>query len=227
MIIPSIDLMDGKAVQLVQGEKKKLEREDVFGLAEKFSAFKEIAVIDLDAAMGKGSNTKIIKKICKIANCRVGGGIRTIEKANEILEAGAKKIIIGTKANKKFLEQLPKNRVIVAIDSRNDVVVTKGWKEKTGKRPEEVVKELNEYCSGFLYTCVDKEGLMKGSNIKKAADLSKLTNKKITVAGGISTIEEIKELSRLGFDCQIGMALYTNKISFDDLLKIENSDDKL
>ena len=221
MIIPSIDLMNGKAVQLVQGEKKKLEREDVLELAEKFSKFKEIAVIDLDAAMGKGNNIEIIKKICKIANCRVGGGIRTMEKANEILEAGAKKIIIGTKADKEFLKNLPKDKVIVAVDSRNDIVVTKGWKEKTGKKPEEVIKELNDYCSGFLYTYVDKEGMMQGTNIKKAIELSKLTDKKITVAGGISSIEEIKKLLELGFDCQIGMALYTGKVKLDDLLEIE------
>ena len=221
MIIPSIDLMNGKAVQLVQGEKKKLEREDVLELAEKFSKFKEIAVIDLDAAMGKGNNIEIIKKICKIANCRVGGGIRTMETANEILEAGAKKIIIGTKADKEFLKNLPKDKVIVAVDSRNDIVVTKGWKEKTGKKPEEVIKELNDYCSGFLYTYVDKEGMMQGTNIKKAIELSKLTDKKITVAGGISSIEEIKKLLELGFDCQIGMALYTGKVKLDDLLEIE------
>lgn len=223
MIIPSIDLMNGKAVQLVKGERKVIEIEDVLGLAEKFSSFKEIAVIDLDAALGNGSNIEIIKKVCKIANCRIGGGIRNYEKAIEILKAGSKKIIIGTMANKEFLEKLPKDSIIAAIDSKKGFVVNKGWKEKTDKKPEEVVKELNDYCSGFLYTCVDKEGLMKGTDIKKAVEISKLTNKKITVAGGISTIEEIKKLSNLGFDCQIGMALYTGKIKLDDLVEIDRN----
>src|SRR3989344_3235717 len=142
MIIPSIDLMDGKAVQLRQGREKVLERKNVLELAKEFSKYGEIAVIDLDAALGKGDNLKLIKKICKIADCRVGGGIRTIEKANEILQAGAKKIIIGTKANPKFLGQLPKERVIAAIDSKEGYVVNKGWTAKTKKTPKELIKGL-------------------------------------------------------------------------------------
>src|SRR3989338_7142605 len=123
MIIPSIDLMNGKAVQLKQGKEKVLERNDVLGLALEFRRYGELAVIDLDAAIGKGDNLNLIKKICKIADCRVGGGIRTIEKANEIMRAGAKKIIIGTKATPKFLKQLPKERVVVAIDTKDGFVV--------------------------------------------------------------------------------------------------------
>ena len=120
MIIPSIDLMNGKAVQLRQGKEKVLERENVLDLVIEFRKYGEIAVIDLDAAFGKGDNLDLIKKICKIADCRVGGGIRTLEKANEILQAGARKIIIGTKATPAFLKQLPKERIIVAIDAKDD-----------------------------------------------------------------------------------------------------------
>src|SRR3989338_7552889 len=142
MIIPSIDLMDGKAVQLRQGKEKVLERENVLGLAIDFSKYGEIAVIDLDAAFGKGDNLELIKKICKIADCRVGGGIRTIEKANEILQAGAKKIIIGTKAAPKFLAQLSKDRVIAAIDAKDNTVVNKGWTAKTNMTPRDLIRDL-------------------------------------------------------------------------------------
>src|SRR3990167_5316911 len=146
MIIQSIDLINGKAVQLKQGKEKVLEREDVLELALEFRKYGEIAVIDLDAAFGKGNNLELIKKICKIADCRVGGGIRTIEKANEILQACAKKIIIGTKATPRFLAQLSRDRIIVAIDSKDNIVVNKGWTAKTNRSPSDLIKELEPYC---------------------------------------------------------------------------------
>ncbi|MAG91932.1 phosphoribosyl-ATP diphosphatase [Candidatus Woesearchaeota archaeon] len=213
MIIPSIDLMDGKAVQLKQGKEKVLERENVLELALEFSKYGEIAVIDLDAALGKGNNIGLIKEICKIADCKVGGGIRTIEKANGILQAGAKKIIIGTKATIGFLKQLPKERVIVAIDTKGDYVVNKGWTQKTKDKPEQLIKKLESYCYGFLFTNVDKEGLMKGIDIDRIKQLRKLTNNNLTVAGGISSIGNIKKLENLGVDSQLGMALYTGKLN--------------
>ncbi len=216
MIIPSIDLMDGKAVQLKQGKEKVLEREDVFELAKEFSKYGELAVIDLDAAFGKGNNLKLIKKLCKNYNCRVGGGIRTVEKAQEILSFGAKKIIVGTKATPDFLKQLPKEKIIVAIDTKDDFVVTKGWTKKTKETPEQIVKKLENYCSEFLFTNVNKEGLMQGFDFDKAKKLKKLTKNKITVAGGISTIEDIKKLESLGYNSQIGMALYTGKINLEE-----------
>jgi len=216
MIIPSIDLMDGKAVQLRQGKEKVLERENVLGLAIDFSKYGEIAVIDLDAAFGKGDNLELIKKICKIADCRVGGGIRTIEKANEILQAGAKKIIIGTKAAPKFLAQLSRERVIAAIDAKDGVVVNKGWTAKINRTPEDLIKELEPYCCEFLFTDVDREGLMKGIDFGKIKKLKELTQNKLTVAGGISFISEIKLLEDLGVNSQLGMALYTQKIKLDE-----------
>lgn len=216
MIIPSIDLMNGKAVQLRQGKEKVLERENVLGLAKEFSKYGEIAVIDLDAAMGKGNNLELIKKICKIADCRVGGGIRTIEKANELLQAGAKKVIIGTKATPEFLKQLPKDRVIAAVDTKDGYVVTKGWTEKTKQKPEELIKKLEPYCSGFLFTNVNKEGLMQGIDFSIVKKLKKLTKNSLTVAGGISSIEDIRKLEDLGADSQLGIALYTGKIKLNE-----------
>ena len=216
MIIPSIDIMDGKAVQLRQGKEKVLEREDVLSLAESFSKYGEIAVIDLDAALDKGNNIELIKKICKITSCRVGGGIRTTEKANELLCAGAKKIIIGTKANPEFLRKLPQERVIVAIDTKGDKIVDKGWTNKTTKTPKESIKKLEDYCSEFLFTNVDKEGLMQGFDFEKLNQLLGITNNKLTVAGGITTLGEIKQLEELNVNSQLGMALYTGKIKLDE-----------
>ncbi len=216
MIIPSIDLMNGKAVQLIQGKEKVLEREDVLELALEFKKYGEIAVVDLDSAFGEGDNLELIKKICKIADCRVGGGIRTVERANEILQAGAKKIIIGTKAIPKFLEQLPRDRVIVAIDSKDNVVVNKGWTSKTNKTPKEVMQDLEQYCCEFLFTDVNREGLMKGIDIGKIKKLKELTQNNMTVAGGISFISEIKLLENLGINSQLGMAMYIGKIKLDE-----------
>ncbi len=219
MIIPSIDLMSGKAVQLIQGRTKVLELDNVMELANRFKIFGEIAVIDLDAALGTGRNTELVKELCKIAECRVGGGIRTIEKAKELLRAGAKKLIIGTQANREFLSQLPKDKLIVALDTKNSCVVSKGWKEKTGKKPLELALELQDYCSGFLYTDVDREGTMQGLDINRVMELKKglnATSSKLTVAGGISSIDEIKLLEDNGIDSQLGMALYTGKIKPED-----------
>jgi len=223
MIIPSIDLMDRKAVQLVQGREKKLEVENVLELAKEFSKYGEIAVIDLDAALSnldnqgnKTDNLELIKQICKIADCRVGGGIRTLEKARELLRAGAKKIIIGTKADIKFLKQLPRDRVIVAIDTKDGFVVNKGWKNKTKKTPLQVIKELEKYCSEFLFTNVNREGLMQGVDIDIIIKITNATKSKITVAGGITTLEEIEKIESLNTNSQLGMALYTGKIKLDE-----------
>lgn len=215
MIIPSIDIMDGKAVQLQQGKKKVLEREDIYELAEYFGRFGEIAVIDLDAALGKGNNLEVIKKICKIAECRVGGGIRTVEKAREIIAYGAKKIIIGTCASEMLLTQLPKDKVIVAIDSNKGKVVTNGWQVQTNSTPAEYVKRFDNYCSGYLYTIVEKEGMMAGTDLEAIKSVREITKKELIAAGGISSIEEIVELDKLNVSCQLGMGIYTGKIDIE------------
>lgn len=221
MIIPSIDLMNGKAVQLQQGKKKMLEIENVLELAKKFRKYGEIAVIDLDSALDKGDNQKLISKICKIADCRVGGGIRTVKKARKILDFGAKKIIIGTKASPEFLNKLPKENVIVAIDTKNGKIVNKGWTNFTNNSPQKMIKEIEKYCSGFLFTNVDKEGLMQGLDFEIVRELITLTDNNLTIAGGITTIEDVVTLEKLGVDSQIGMAIYTGKIDIEQaFLKI-------
>lgn len=217
MIIPSIDLMDGKAVQLRQGKEKVLEKENVIELAKYYARFGEIAVIDLDAAMNKGKdNEDIIKEICKIAECRVGGGIRDIEKAKRILSYGARKIIIGTAANENFLSKLPKDKVIVAIDSRNGKITVDGWQTDTEVTTEAHVHRFGNFCSGFLYTIVEKEGMMQGTNLDAYRDIRKITNMPIVAAGGITTLDEIKELEEMNISCQLGMSIYTGKINLEE-----------
>jgi len=223
MIFPSIDLMNGKAVQLVQGNKlkKKIEIEDVLGLARKFSKY-TIQLIDLNAAMGEGSNLRIVKILCRQFKCRVGGGIRTLERAKELIKARAEKIIIGSAAFKDgkvdilFLKKLNKfigkDKIIIAIDSREGKIVIKGWKESTGIDVLKVVKEFEPYCSEFLYTYVDKEGMMQGTDFSTLRKLKQTTSNEVTAAGGISSMDEIKRLERLKVNSVLGMALYTGKI---------------
>ena len=213
MIIASIDLMDGKAVQLQQGKTKVLERDDVLELAKYYARFGEVAVVDLDCALNTGKNNEeLIQKLCKIAPCRVGGGIRTIEKAKKVLSWGAKKIIIGTAASEDFLSKLPKSRVLVAIDSRDGKITTKGWQEVSEFSTIDYVKRFENYCSGFLFTIVEREGMMQGTNIDFIKEIASSTKKPITAAGGISTIEEIVELEKNNINSQLGMCIYTGKI---------------
>lgn len=225
MIIPSIDLMNGKAVQLQQGKKLILERDDIFELANEFKKYGEIAVIDLDAALGKGNNIDIIKKLCSVAPCRVGGGIRSVEKANELLQAGAQKIIIGTAATPEFLQQLPKERLIVAIDTKGDKVVNQGWVNVTDMTPQNMIARMDAYCSEYLFTNVDVEGMMQGLKFKIVDELKTLTTHPMTIAGGITTISDIEALEKRNLNSQIGMAIYTGAIklseAFTDMIDFE------
>ena len=221
MIVPCIDLMDGKAVQLVQGREKKLEA-DPMEMLEKFRGFPVIHVIDLDAAIGQGTNDRLVARLCRQRACRVGGGVRTAERVRELKALGAKQIIIGTAAfeqdgiNRKFLEAARraagKKRLLIALDTRRGRIVVKGWRARTGLRAEDVIPELAPYCSGFLCTYVDKEGMMQGTNLRWFRQLRKATDLPITAAGGITTMEEVHALAALGMDAAVGMAIYTGKL---------------
>lgn len=226
MIIPSIDLMNGKAVQLRQGKEKVLERDNPIALAREFNKYNEIAVIDLDAAMGAGNNDPVIKQICSIADCRVGGGIRKMDRAKELISWGASKIILGSKAfqndqiNHQFLSSLnsaiSSQNIIIAIDAFEREIVTQAWQHRTGLKLFDVVRELEKYASEFLYTCVEKEGGLQGTDLNTIEQLRQITTNQLTVAGGVTTIDEIKTLAELGVDVQLGMAIYTGKIKMGD-----------
>lgn len=219
MLIPSIDLMDGKAVQLRQGKEteKVLEREDVIELAKYYSKFGDIAVIDLDSAFNNGKNNeKLIEQLCKIAPCRVGGGIRTVDKAQRLIAYGAKKIIIGTAASEEFLSQLPKDKVIVAIDTKNGKITTEGWTKELDKTPADYIKHFDDLCSGYLYTIVENEGMMQGCDMPLIEEVRKATKKEFVAAGGISTITEIVNLNHMNISTQLGMCIYTGAIKLED-----------
>ena len=222
MIIPSIDLMNGKAVQLKQGRELILEREDVAGLARAFDRFGEIAVIDLDAALGRGSNAEAIRTICRLAECRVGGGLRTVEAARKAIASGAAKIIVGTAAigpegvHTDFLEDLAaaigRMRIIIALDTREGEVVIRGWAERTGRRVEDVLASLEPFCGEFLCTFVEKEGTMEGLPVERAVALAGMTRNRITAAGGVGSLQDIERLARAGLSVQLGMSIYTGRI---------------
>ncbi len=216
MIIPSIDLMNGKAVQLKQGVEKVLERSDVLELAKYYGRFGEIAVIDLDAAVGNGNNEEVISQICKIASCRVGGGIRDVDKAKRMLAMGAKKIIIGTAANEDLLSKLPADRVLVAIDTKDGKVATHGWTKTADATPLDFVRRFNNLCSGFLYTIVEKEGMMGGTDIEAIKEIRSATTKELVAAGGISSVEEIVQLQKMNVSTQLGMCIYTGKVQLEE-----------
>ena len=217
MIIPSIDIQNGYAVQLIAGKTKIIDGEDPFLWADQFSVASQIAVIDLDAAMSIGDNRALIISLISKYNCRVGGGIRTVAYAKELLNAGARQIIIGTNATSEFLSQLPKERIIAALDARQGKVVVEGWNIDTNISVEQRIVELSPYVSGFLITLVENEGSLNGIDIPRCLELKKLCpNIQLTVAGGVHSTEEIAILDEAGIDVQVGMALYTKQISYAD-----------
>ncbi|HTU70077.1 MAG TPA: phosphoribosyl-ATP diphosphatase [Candidatus Baltobacteraceae bacterium] len=212
MIVTSIDLRGGKAVQLEQGRRQVLEVDDAVELAQRFGRFGEIAVIDLDAAFGEGENTELILRLCRLARCRVGGGIRDLERAQRYLRGGAASLIVGTAATPEFLEALPRERVLVALDARAGRVAVEGWRTQTDETPLDRALRLQPYCAGFLYTDIEREGLLGGIDLASAEALRARIEGSLTIAGGITAIDEIVALDRLGIDAQVGMALYTGRI---------------
>lgn len=230
MIIPCIDLMGGKVVQLIQGREKALEGGTPEEMLEKFSAFPEIQVIDLDAAMSRGSNDSLVELLASRAVTRVGGGVRTAERARQLVARGARKVIIGTAAftsggiNEPFLREAAAttgtDRLLIALDSKDGRIVVKGWREATSLGAEEVIRQLEPYCSGFLCTYVDKEGMLQGTDLDWFRRLRAATGHELTAAGGITTLEEIRELARLGIHAALGMAIYTGRLSLVELASL-------
>lgn len=227
MIVPCIDLMEGKVVQLVQGREKALEADTPEEMLRKFAAFPQIQVIDLDAAMGRGSNDSLVEMLAAKAVTRVGGGVRSVERARRLIDEGAFRIIVGTAAftatgpDHAFLKAMAaaigRERIVLALDSKNGRIVVKGWREATDFTAEDVIHLLEPYCSGFLCTYVDKEGMMQGTDLDWFGRLRAATNLEITAAGGITTIEDIRALDRLKIHSAVGMAIYTGRLSLAEL----------
>jgi len=216
MIIPSIDLMNGKAVQLKQGKEKVLERDDVFALLKEFSVYGEVAIIDLDAALGQGDNKQLIKALLKVRACRVGGGIRDLDTAREYIKAGASKIIIGTNCREDWVKKIAKQYLIFAIDAKGDYWATRGWKKTEANKVIDLIPELSKNCSEFLYTQVEKEGLLEGIDKTRIQDVINISTVQVTIAGGITDLSDIEWFSKRGANGQIGMSIYTGKLSLND-----------
>ncbi len=216
MIIPSIDLYDGQAVQWRQGKEPVLARDDVFEILEDFSLYGEVAIIDLNAATGQGDNRTLIEQLLKKKPCRVGGGIRSLQQAQDYLKAGASKIILGTSAFSDWVTKISPDNLIFAIDAVGDEWVSHGWKQGSGKSVLDIIPELENNCSEFLYTQVEKEGMLQGMDEQRIQQVVAASNVTVTVAGGITTTSDIRKLQRMGANAQIGMAIYTGKITLNN-----------
>lgn len=217
MIVPSIDLAGGRAVQLVQGRQQVLDAGDPRPLAEKFGRVGEVAVVDLDAALGRGSNAEVMAELCRRAPCRVGGGIRTRGDAVAWLNRGAVKVVLGTAAVPEVLEGLPAERVVAALDAWEGEVVVKGWTERTGRTVVERMADLNGLAGGFLVTFVEDEGMMGGVARERVRALAEAAGAaRLTVAGGVATAEDVRWLDAQGADAQVGMALYRGVLDLAD-----------
>lgn len=238
MVISSIDLKDGHVVQLKNGKDLVLKRDDADSLIDEFNFYGEVAVIDLDAAMGKTdlkgntANTPILKSLLRKGNVRTGGGVRSVKRAKELISLGAEKVIVGSAAfksdaqsggdilNTEFLDELVaaigKQRVIISVDAINGNIAVKGWTQTLNVPLVEAAKAAEKYCSELLFTCVEKEGCMGGTDMELVKSLRDAVSCRVVAAGGISSVEEISELEKLGCDVQLGMALYTNKVSLKE-----------
>ena len=225
MLIPSIDLQAGRIVQLVQGERLALESDDIDGWISRFRGRSKVQLIDLDAAKGQGSNDPLVRRICAALPCRVGGGIRSIDRAREVLDAGAVKIILGSAlftggaVNTDFAGRLGAafgpDRLIAAVDTRAGRVTIDGWRTRLDLTTVDAVRALEPWFGEFLYTHVDLEGLMQGTDLAAIATVNNATSRKLTAAGGITTSEEVDYLDALGIDAVVGMALYTGRLTLD------------
>jgi len=220
MLIPSIDLMGGKIVQLVQGERKALEFGDFEIWVERFAKYPLIQLIDLDAAMGKGDNRELVSFFAQRLPCQVGGGIRTVAAADATLRLGARKVIVGSSLvrdaaiDTAFAASLASaiglERLVFAVDSRRGKVATHGWKNSTQISPAEMIAALQPWCGAFLYSHIETEGLMRGFPLEVIRQIRAITQRRLIAAGGITTQEEIDRLDSLGIDAVVGMAIYTS-----------------
>ena len=224
MLIPSIDLLGGRIVQLVQGEKLRLAFDDFEYWIEKFSKFPLVQLIDLDAAMRQGDNSELVAQIAKRLPVQAGGGIHSIERARQVLDAGAKRVIIGSAlfsaegtVNTDFAAKLAASvgaaQVVAGIDTKNGRIAVKGWKAQVALTPDDAIPQLEAHAAAFLYTHVDGEGMMQGFPIETAARLRKLTQRQLIVAGGIRSQQEVDALDALGADAVVGMAVYTELLA--------------
>jgi phosphoribosylformimino-5-aminoimidazole carboxamide ribotide isomerase len=225
MLIPSIDLQGGAVVQLVQGERLAIRAGDAEPWIAKFSTFPKVQLIDLDAAMGKGDNGPIVADICGRLPCRVGGGIRSVERARTVLAAGAHAVIASSALFKdgavdvafarSLADAIGRERVIAAVDSRGGRVAIHGWKTMLPITAVEAVRVLEPYCDEFLYTHVDTEGLMQGTDLEAIRAVRHATTRRLTAAGGITTWADIDALHADGVDAVVGMAIYTGQLPLE------------
>ena len=224
MLIPCIDVMGGKVVQLIQGEKKAIELDDPEPWLRRFEKYPLVHVVDLDAAMDRGSNRAFIAKLVDRLPCQVGGGVRKSEDAKELLAIGAQRVVIGSalvahgRIDVAFARSLAQSfgneRLVFAVDSKDGHLAVRGWKEKVSITSREAICKLDQFCSAFLYTNVNREGLLGGFPMEEARALRSATNKQLIVGGGINSLHQIAELADIGVDAIAGMAIYTNAISF-------------
>ena len=226
MLIPSIDLLGGRIVQLVRGEKLRLAFDDFNYWIEKFSRFPLVQLIDLDAAMRQGDNSELVAQIAKRLPCQVGGGFRSVDRIHKILDQGARRVIVGSAlfseedqrgaVNVHFASELAdaigSNHLVAGIDTKGGRIAVKGWKANVELTADQAIPQLEAYVAGFLYTHVDGEGMMQGFPVHAAARLRQLTNRQLIVAGGIRSQAEVDKLDALGVDAVVGMAIYTDAI---------------
>lgn len=224
MLIPSIDLQAGRIVQLVQGEHLALETDAIDEWIERCSGWPKVQVIDLDAAKSQGSNAKLVATICERLPCRVGGGIRSVQRAHEVLALGATHVILGsaffregtieTAFAGRLASEIGSERIIAAVDSRQGHVVVHGWRTALPLTTVAAIHALEPYVGAFLYTHVDREGLLQGTDLDAIAKVRAATSRDVIAAGGITTIEEVDHLDRMGVDAVVGMALYTGRLAW-------------
>jgi phosphoribosylformimino-5-aminoimidazole carboxamide ribotide isomerase len=226
MLIPSIDLQSGRIVQLVQGEQLALATDDFDGWIEKFSRAPMVQLIDLDAARGEGSNRALIKDVCARLPCQAGGGIRSVADARDLIDAGARRVIVGSalfaedgvdvRAARQFSEAIGANRLVAAVDGRGGNIAVRGWKATLKLPVVEALAPLEALVVGFLATLIDGEGRMGGLDLRAATEIRRATVRQVMVAGGVRSLAEVVELERLGMDAVVGMAIYTGAIDVNE-----------